>query len=275
MKTIRWRQISRPEDGLHVATIETRRKASPDQHDHDFYECFLVLEGRGRHILDAGTEDLVPQTLYFVRPEHSHAILGERDLVFINVAFEATIFARIESVAQLPSGCWERGTPIKQIRLRQSQVTEVLDAVMEAAQVPSVQNAAWLLLSLARTLERHTRGRSEAGRTMPEWFSEGLARASEAEVLSGGLPALVRRMGRSRKQVGRCFREYLGMTPTEWLTRERIEHAALLLTTTRRPVLDIAMDCGFESPSHFHKCFRAVHETTPLQYRSKRSAVQV
>ncbi|MBV5333470.1 AraC family transcriptional regulator [bacterium] len=34
-----------------------------------------------------------------------------------------------------------------------------------------------------------------------------------------------------------------------------------------RSVLEIALDCGFENPSQFHRLFRIAFQTTPGRYR--------
>ncbi|MGE9271474.1 MAG: helix-turn-helix domain-containing protein [Verrucomicrobiales bacterium] len=105
-------------------------------------------------------------------------------------------------------------------------------------------------------------------------MAEGLGQAGESGILAEGLPALIRVMGRSREHVTRSFRQHLGQTPTEWLNRERIERACLLLATTRLSVLEIALDCGFESSSYFHKCFRETMRTTPRLYRVNLMRIQ-
>ncbi|MGF1450458.1 MAG: helix-turn-helix domain-containing protein [Opitutales bacterium] len=250
---------------------------SPAMHHHDFFECFLVLEGNRQHLTPDATEVLAPNQLHFVRPEHAHCIQGQAgsaDLVFLNTAFEASVFDAVQGLASWPPACWRSGSGMASLRVDDRQRHALTEAVGEAARDPSGRNAAWLLLSLARIVTEAAGGPSAAP-GMPAWLAEGLARASDSEVLVEGVPALTRLMGRSRKHIARSFRTYLGLTPTEWLLRERIQRACLLLSTTGLSVLEIALDCGFESPSYFHKCFQEQMHTTPLKYRKSLSRVQV
>lgn len=273
MKTIYWRQISRPGDGLHVATIELRSAQTPRMHRHDFYECFLILEGSGQQLTDYGSEPLVQNTLYFVRPEQAHYIQGKRELVFTNIAFERSLLETQLATAAFPDRCWDPQLAIQHLQLSKSQCHEIVQAASDAARSPSQRDAAWLVLSIARTVARiaDPPRREEA---MPEWFLNGLSASTDAEVLLKGMPELIRRMGRSERQVARCFKKFLQSTPGTWLNQERIQRACLLLTTTRRPVLEIALDCGYESASHFHKRFKQATNTTPLHYRKARSRIQ-
>lgn len=242
-------------------------------HRHDFYECFLVLEGNGQQHTPFGSEDLQPHVLYFVRPEHSHAIDGHNNLVFLNIAFEKSTFEATFDLANFKHKHWLRGTAIQVESLNQQQVNEFKQLASNVANQRERSDAAWLLLSISRLLNsRHTY--SDKQPDMPDWMAKGLSKAIDSEVLTEGLPLLNQLMGRSREHVARSFQNHLGMTPTEWLTKERIQRACLLLSTTRLPLIEIALDCGFESSSYFHKCFRQYMHTTPRRYRSNLMRIQ-
>lgn len=55
------------------------------------------------------------------------------------------------------------------------------------------------------------------------------------------------------RECQRIFRQYLHYSPIGYIQRKRIFNAAQLLSDTDRPVTDIALDCGFSSPSYFSK----------------------
>lgn len=274
MKRIRWSDLCHRGECLHIATIETGRMSTPARHRHDFFECFLVLEGRGIHCTTDGEAALERGGLAFVRPEHEHTIRGRDDLVFLNLAFKAGTFEAAFPLAQLPEACWKRNLPVHSTRLNEAQVRRLVRAASKAAVDRGRRGAAWLLLGIGRILGGIEGGGNEAA-TLPDWFVEGLNKASDnREVLEEGLPGLMRLMGRSREHVSRGFRQHLGTTAGAWLRHERVRRARLLLTTTRLSVLEVALDCGFASPSHFHKCFREELGTTPLRFRKNLSRVQ-
>ena len=76
--------------------------------------------------------------------------------------------------------------------------------------------------------------------------------------------------GMSRYHFLRVFRRLVGMTPYQYLLSARMRRAALELASTRRPVLDIALDSGFGDLSTFNHRFRATFGLTPTQYRASR-----
>jgi AraC-like DNA-binding protein/quercetin dioxygenase-like cupin family protein len=65
----------------------------------------------------------------------------------------------------------------------------------------------------------------------------------------------------------KAFRDVLGLSVHEYLTRYRIARAMQLLTDTDAPVLQIGFDCGFGSSSGFYEIFKAQTGTTPRQFR--------
>lgn len=71
----------------------------------------------------------------------------------------------------------------------------------------------------------------------------------------------------------RMFKKETNMTLMEYLYNYRIQMACEKLTLTKKPISEIARDCGFKSTSHFIDMFKSMLDCTPGQFR-KNSAVQ-
>ena len=52
-----------------------------------------------------------------------------------------------------------------------------------------------------------------------------------------------------------------------YLNELRLTRAAMLLTTTDTPVIEIAGMSGFNNISNFNRAFKMYYETTPSKYR--------
>ena len=74
--------------------------------------------------------------------------------------------------------------------------------------------------------------------------------------------------GMSKYHFLRVFRRLTGVTPHRYLIGARLRRAALALGSSRRPVLEIALDSGFGDLSTFNKTFRAAFGLTPTRYRA-------
>lgn len=75
----------------------------------------------------------------------------------------------------------------------------------------------------------------------------------------------------SRRQLERLFKRYLGTTPKKHYRKIRLREAYRLLVQSPQPIIEVALATGFETPSHFAKCFRAEFGETPHQLRNKKS----
>jgi AraC family transcriptional regulator len=65
----------------------------------------------------------------------------------------------------------------------------------------------------------------------------------------------------------RVFKQSTGMSPLQFVTRERITRAQQLVRETSRSLIEIALDVGYTSPSHFAQVFRRVVGVTPTEFR--------
>jgi len=74
--------------------------------------------------------------------------------------------------------------------------------------------------------------------------------------------------GMSTFQLARRFKDVSGVPPHQYVTRRRIERAKQLLCEPDSSVVEVALACGFASPSHFAQAFRFVTGVSPRSYRS-------
>ena len=66
----------------------------------------------------------------------------------------------------------------------------------------------------------------------------------------------------------RVFKQSTGMSPLQFVTRERITRAQQLIRETSRSLIEIGLEVGYASPSHFAQVFRRVVGVTPTEFRS-------
>lgn len=65
----------------------------------------------------------------------------------------------------------------------------------------------------------------------------------------------------------RVFKQATGMTPFQFVTRERMLQAQQLIRETSRSLIETALEIGYTSPSHFAQVFRRTVGMAPKQFR--------
>ena len=82
------------------------------------------------------------------------------------------------------------------------------------------------------------------------------------------IPELAASVGVSRRQLERLFFENMNSSPALAYRRVRLERARHLLIQTKAPLIEIAVEVGFENASHFAKLFRKTYGQSPTTLRA-------
>jgi AraC family transcriptional regulator len=146
-------------------------------------------------------------------------------------------------------------------------------AELLAARVPgkSLRIAALTQLFAAHLVEKYTRLAGQAAyrgglpihllRKVEDYVAEHLAEEISIERLAE-LAEL------SASHFAHVFKETTGMSPLQFITRQRITRAQQLIRETSRSLIDVGLEVGYTSPSHFAQVFRRVVGVTPTNFRS-------
>lgn len=65
----------------------------------------------------------------------------------------------------------------------------------------------------------------------------------------------------------RMFKQYAGLTPIDYINKQRIYKSIKLLDSTNMPIEAIAIECGFTNSSYFFRIFKDITGKTPSCYR--------
>lgn len=90
-------------------------------------------------------------------------------------------------------------------------------------------------------------------------------RMTEGEDLDG----IAAQSGVSQRQLQRLFRRHLGMTPTQYFLKARLQRARHLLQFSTLSVTEIAVATGFASISHFTRRYSELYGRTPTAERGR------
>lgn len=91
----------------------------------------------------------------------------------------------------------------------------------------------------------------------------------EKSIKDPASPSLIaEELGISTRQLERLFGRFLNSTPKHYFMEMRLNRAQNLLVQTEQSITEIAMACGFRSPSHFSKVSRGHFGKSPISHRT-------
>lgn len=76
-------------------------------------------------------------------------------------------------------------------------------------------------------------------------------------------------VGYSKYHLHRMFTATAGMTIHDYVQRRQLTEAAKLLVFSSKPVIEVALICGYESQQAFSAVFKAMYKMPPAEYREK------
>ncbi|MBQ0018893.1 MAG: helix-turn-helix domain-containing protein [Bacteroidales bacterium] len=77
-------------------------------------------------------------------------------------------------------------------------------------------------------------------------------------------------MNMSSKQLYRKIKQCTDLTAVEYIRKQRLQRAALLLTNQKFTINEVMYMVGFSNPSYFSRSFAAEFDMTPTEYRMKK-----
>jgi len=81
------------------------------------------------------------------------------------------------------------------------------------------------------------------------------------------VPQIAVRIGISQRQLERLFQRYIGCSAVQFSQLLRLQHARVLLTSTRLSIREVSAATGFNSMSYFSQTFARCFGKKPSEYR--------
>lgn len=261
-----------PHESFHFARRLLPAEPSDHAHSHNYYELFLVEHGTLTHWVNGEEQVLSPGHITFIRPSDAHALraAGGRPCRILNVLFakETADHLVARYADELQNRFFWSPDPLPATYLLTGPRLD--QAISSAQELQTAQrNLSRIEEFLLNMMTRIIDLPETAVATLPAWLVTACESARSPDVFRDGAAGFVRAAGRGHEHVCRKTKEYLGVTPSTFINKIRMEHAAHLLAGEDMSVSDVADDCGIENMSHFYRVFRQHYGVTPKAYRKQ------
>ena len=102
---------------------------------------------------------------------------------------------------------------------------------------------------------------------LPEWLDTLCSKMRDFENFSIGASRMYELNPKSKPHLIKSMQQYLNTTVSDFVNEQRINYASEQLKNTNKPIIDIALECGFNSINYFYRLFKQMHDYTPYAYR--------
>jgi AraC-like DNA-binding protein len=255
-------------------------------HLHDMIEMVFVLEGDGVHYVDNDSYPFSPGALVIVHYNQTHAVQC-RNMKIINIYYD-TINSPLPAVPSEFLSILPGILPLHSaFQHKQNRVV-----YMNFSAPDEVKN---ILLSLHKEQKEKKPGYLQMMKRLSELFLAHCCREMigkdsvsdekiDVDPLQRQLSALrqyldmnysknmnlndlSRKFAISKSHLCRLFKTHTGKTIFEYIHQRRIEQAVALLAGTRKKIIEISSECGFNNASHFNRVFLKITGKKPSAYR--------
>lgn len=240
-------------------------------HYHDYFEIFLMLEGRVLHQINGAEIHLKSGDLVFIRPSDEHNYLCKSTCSWLNLTFTA-------ETAQELFDYLGQGFPAKQllhaklppqIHLTDRQLQQIckqMDGIRAIHPDDHQQTRTALRILLFYLFTRHFGDIDLPEDNLPPWLEAMCAQMRKNFAL--GSEYFFSLSGKSREHISRTLKKYTGMTVTEYINSLRLNYIANMLTGSNHSISHIIFESGFNNISWASAQFKEKYGMTMSEYRA-------
>lgn len=255
------------------------------EHYHDFVEFVYILKGKCTHTVDGVAYPLRRGDMIIVNYGQSHAITGDSDTEYVN------IYMKSEYVDIALS---DKENAFALLNLNEfSEFREIIntDCCRVSFSAEERDKVECILLMMKDNLDNSLPGSSLAVRSILNlllimFFRKTSVSFGEAfDGISDSLLAYIKshigekltlsditeKCSYNKSYFSRIFKEYTGLTFTEYLKKERILKAANLLSSSSLTADAICTAVGYTNKTKFFRDFKNIIGTTPVKYRKSKN----
>ncbi|MGL5346467.1 MAG: helix-turn-helix domain-containing protein [Peptostreptococcaceae bacterium] len=249
------------ETKLYIADLRLFKGKYTTEHNHNFYEMFIVLNGKFKHLVNGKDELLKSRDLKIIKPQDSHYFIGDEDInILRNIAIEKSYFEKLISNLNKDINTQNKLNISEVIYQNYIYKTDIIMS-------KSYNETNYILESLITDIIIEINMNKNDINNIPKWLEIACLEMSNKENFIKGLDRFIEISGVSQEHLTRELKKYYNVTPTQFINNLRIVEVSNMLKYSDISIIDIALDYGFDNISYFNRLFKKKFNVTPSIYR--------
>lgn len=242
------------------------------EHDHDYFEFFIILDGKYKTYLN--NEKIIGQAYeaYFIRPSDLHRIVAEEGKVkHLNIMFK-TAFVK-KHCNCISSNLYTTLLSLKKIKLKLDEIVvkKILDTLNSTNNTQNNDNQLAFSLVLNEIIDLIVTQYNLLNKNMPDWLVEIINKINSVENFHLTVEEIINTSHYSHTHMSRLFKKTMGVSIVKYMQTVKLNYAAKYLIHSSKDVFEISNILGFSNVSHFNHIFKETYHMTPLEYRKTQS----
>lgn len=277
MEEIEGLDASYPYTMHHVILKETK----VPWHWHEELEFNYIVEGTAKFSTTSHTYEFQQGQAFFINSNVLCTLENVEDCVvdshLFHPAFLGGHFKSIFETKYLDPVTQNKKIEVVELSGKNDNQKKILQKLINVSKLQNEENTEfqtrnlfseiWLLLlgeiqSLDEELAPATTVNQERLLSMLSFIKENYSEKITLEDIAASVSI-------SKRECLRCFQLCIHQSPFEYLLGYRVEMAKKMLKTTNAPILEIALQCGFQDGAYFSKVFKKYMGISPGNYRKQ------
>ncbi len=245
----------------------------PTYHTHiDFWEFMFVSEGSIVHKINGQSRTLSKNTLCVIRPADKHCMIQspQTSSLHFNLAIRSeylkSIFAGfgLELYDKLQKDDfieYNVSPNIAELLVKYSDNILCADSANTKIQAMTLY-----LMPVLQEICSHYLINKGIKRQYCYCTNELIQLMNDPVSLTLGVSELAKKCGYSYSHVNRVFTRDMGITPTDYLKKKKLNYAQELILHSDMSMSEIAFKIGYSGYSHFSDFFKSMTSFTPVEW---------
>ncbi|MBQ7935321.1 MAG: helix-turn-helix transcriptional regulator [Clostridia bacterium] len=251
------------------------------RHFHTRFEITLICSGGGIYTTDRGNCPMKPGDIFVFASNEFHCIsdVAEEGLSIINLHFEPYFLEGMSenhlNLCYAHSPAFKNRIPAETAADLQAPFLAVRQELESQEPEFALAIQSYLQQFMIALLRRHNYLDQKEDLPQMQNLMETLQYMDKHFTDPLTLQELARRAGVTPTYFSALFKNAFNLSPWDYITNKRVEHAIHLLHTAwgERNMLEIATLSGFNNTANFNKQFKRLTGMTPTQYHKSKEHI--
>lgn len=246
-----------------------------DAHDHDYYEFLYIIRGKAINVVNNDIQMLDKGCLLAIRPSDVHFIkkIENVDVAFefFNIPVPAEYMQRQYDKCILLRDMIENSEIPRCVYVSNTELGVLAGKAINLIDLVPSEERNYLYFCLVKELCScmiecdHIKNQS-----CPQWFSALIRELNNVEAEKISYDMILEKACVSKSVLCKTFKKVLGMTPSSYINKKKMEKAYSMVISEENTFTEIADELGYGSYIHFSREFVKEFGTTPKGIRDRK-----